>query len=321
MKWPCPNGYHVPSKDEWEAVKTVWTTLGGWGNDWTNFGIALKVPLAGSRNSSSADTSSQGSYGLYWSSTRYNTSDAYKLYLGLTNLTPWSRSSRASGHSVRAFKNSPVVPDGTWTTLKSGTGSAWIFWSSSLWLISMSWDWTTWITIADKNVWATTVWNSWDTLSEANCGKYFQRWNNYWFDWTWTLADTSSTQVDASNYWPWNYYSSGTFIKYNWSWDSSDNANLWWWVSQLTYKLITNTDTNTPISVTLASASWSSKTITVTATWVTASNTVIVSPTPSSMSDYVWGWVYCTAQWSNSLTFTCDTEPTNDITVNVVILN
>lgn len=74
------------------------------------------------------------------------------------------------------------------------------------------------------------------------------------------------------------------------------------------------------ISVTLTTAWWSSSTQTVTATWVTASNTVIVAPDPSSMADYTdWG-VYCSSQASNSLTFVCDTEPSNDIDVNVVIL-
>lgn len=75
------------------------------------------------------------------------------------------------------------------------------------------------------------------------------------------------------------------------------------------------------ITVTLASANWSSKSITVTATWVTASNTVIVSPDPTYMSDYTTNWVYCSAQWSWTLTFSCDTEPTSDIDVNVVILS
>ena len=75
------------------------------------------------------------------------------------------------------------------------------------------------------------------------------------------------------------------------------------------------------ISVTLLAANWSSKSITVTATWVTSSNTVIISPDPSSITDYADNSVYCSAQSTNSLTFSCDTEPTNDLIVNVVILN
>ena len=75
------------------------------------------------------------------------------------------------------------------------------------------------------------------------------------------------------------------------------------------------------ITVTLASANWSSKSITVSATWVTASNTVIVSPAPSNINDYATNSVYCSAQWSGTLTFSCNTEPTSDIDVNVVILS
>ena len=77
----------------------------------------------------------------------------------------------------------------------------------------------------------------------------------------------------------------------------------------------------TTIQVTLTSAGWNSKTQTVTATGVTASNTVIVSPDPSGFNDYVDWVIYCSAQWSNSLTFTCTSEPAVDIVVNVVILN
>lgn len=75
------------------------------------------------------------------------------------------------------------------------------------------------------------------------------------------------------------------------------------------------------ITVTLTSAGWSSNTQTVTATGVTASNHVVVSPAPASMEDYTDATIYCTGQWSNSLTFTCDSTPTSAITVNVMIFN
>lgn len=75
------------------------------------------------------------------------------------------------------------------------------------------------------------------------------------------------------------------------------------------------------IQVTLTSAWWSSSTQTVTANGVTASNTVIVSPDQSSFEDYTWATIYCSAQSTNSLTFTCASEPSNDITVNVMIFS
>ena len=75
------------------------------------------------------------------------------------------------------------------------------------------------------------------------------------------------------------------------------------------------------ITVTLTVAGWNNKTQTVTATGVTASNDVIVAPAPSSIENYTDATIYCSGQWSNSLTFTCDTTPTSAITVNVMIFN
>lgn len=107
----------------------------------------------------------------------------------------------------------------------------WIYWNEAEWLISLSSDGSTWVTIADKNLWATTVYNNWDTLSEANCGKYYQWGNNYWFPRAWSVS-ISQNQVNAGSNWPWNYYSSSTYIIRRTSpyrWDSTDNGNLRWW--------------------------------------------------------------------------------------------
>ena len=65
---------------------------------------------------------------------------------------------------------------------------------------------------------------------------------------------------------------------------------------------------------------WSNNTQTVTVTGVTATNTVFVSPAPASASDYSSAGIICTAQGTDSLTFTCTTVPANAITVNVVIM-
>ena len=71
---------------------------------------------------------------------------------------------------------------------------------------------------------------------------------------------------------------------------------------------------------TLAVADWSSNTQTVNVTGVTASNIVFVSPAPASASDYAAAGIVCTAQGAGTLTFTCDTVPSNAITVNVIIM-
>lgn len=107
--------------------------------------------------------------------------------------------------------------------------TAGIYHSPEQWLISLSSDWTNWITIADKNLWATQVYNDGDTLSQTNCGNYYQWWNNYGFPFTWATI-TSSATVNAWSYWPWNYYSSSTFVTTN-PRDNSNNDNLRWWVT------------------------------------------------------------------------------------------
>lgn len=240
MRGPAPSGYHVPSNTEWQAVKDIWIALWGWSNDWTNFWIALKLPFAWMRNRTDASVKYQGTNGFYWSSMRYNEGSARRLRFSSSNIYPQDNIYRSNASSVRCFKDTPTVPTSSWTKLYwTSIESWWIFWSSIDWLISLSSDWQTWITIADKNLWATTVWNSWDTLNQANCWKYYQWGNNYWFDRN--SVDpiaTSSTQVDASNYWPWNYYSSSTFITRSSSpyrWDTTDNWNLWWWVTWIRY--------------------------------------------------------------------------------------
>lgn len=78
---------------------------------------------------------------------------------------------------------------------------------------------------------------------------------------------------------------------------------------------------STSVTVTLAAASWSNNTQTVSVTGVTATNNVVVSPSGRDSTE-AWadGEVLCTAQGSNTLTFTCTTDPTANIAVSVVIL-
>ena len=70
---------------------------------------------------------------------------------------------------------------------------------------------------------------------------------------------------------------------------------------------------------TWAVADWSSNTQTVSVQGVTSTNTVFVSPAPASASEYASCGIVCTAQGTDTLTFACDTVPSNAITVNVVI--
>ena len=70
----------------------------------------------------------------------------------------------------------------------------------------------------------------------------------------------------------------------------------------------------------LTVAGWSNNAQSVTVSGVTASNIVIVAPAPASAADYAAAGIVCTAQGTDSLTFTCTTVPSNAITVNVIIM-
>lgn len=75
-------------------------------------------------------------------------------------------------------------------------------------------------------------------------------------------------------------------------------------------------------TVTLTAAGWSSNTQTVTVSGVLADETAqLIQPMPASASQaaYYAAGILCTNQAANSLTLTCQTVPTEDLTVYVVI--
>ena len=223
--WPCPEWYHVPTTNERWSVYDIWTSLGGvGGQDLLYF---LKMPQAWVRLSSNGDRNNVGSVWAYWSRSVNGTESGDCMYFSSSLFSPQHSLFRSYWLNIRWFKNIPVIPTLSWNKLYGQSiEQGWIFWESSLWLISLSSDGQQWITISDKNVGATTVW-SW-SLSQANCGNYYQRGNNYGFPFTWTIT-TSATKVDASAYWPQNYYNNSIFI-YNSTggWDTSNNTNLRW---------------------------------------------------------------------------------------------
>ncbi len=231
IQWPASAWYHIPLPEEWQAVYDIWTALWWWVSDWTNFWASLKLPLAWYVDVLPVTIYNQWTNAYYWAAKGSASWCAYQFYFRNNSINPqlWT-AYRSYGASIRCFKNVSVTPDLTWTKLYwTSIEEWWIFWDSVSWLISLSSDWQTWITIADKNLWATTVWNSWDGVSAANCWNYYQWWNNYWFSWSWWYTE-SWTRVNTTWYWPWNYYSSSTFINPHYAdWSNPSNDNLWWW--------------------------------------------------------------------------------------------
>lgn len=220
LRWPCDGGFHVPLQEEWWAITDVWITA-------AQFREILHVPLAGFRNYDDGWWIRWWTHTYLWSVTPADGKYIRSLGLVSSNVSALQITNRALGGSIRWFRDTPIIPDETRT--ETVTGKVW--YNSDLWLISIL-VWTNqYITIQDKNVGATVVWNDWDTLTNANRGKYFQRWNNYGFTWE-SSWDTSSTLVDARTYWPTNPYTSSTFItKSSMPYDRSfyTNDNLRWY--------------------------------------------------------------------------------------------
>lgn len=78
----------------------------------------------------------------------------------------------------------------------------------------------------------------------------------------------------------------------------------------------------TSVAITLTTSGWSASTQTVTVSGVSATETAqLITPTPAiaSQSAYYEAGIMCTNQGTNSLTFTCQTVPTSNLTVYVVI--
>lgn len=190
--------------------------------------------------------------------------------------------------------------------------------TNTLWQVT----WITEVTITQPDIsWKQDKATTWSTAPSSTPTYVWQQYIDTANDKLYFATGTSSSS-DWTEAWSWS-----------WSWDvtwpnSSTDGDIvlfdWatWKIIKDSGKSMSDVQSqHSTITVTLAAASWSSKTITVTATGVTASNTVFISPAPSSIWDYAdWG-IYCSWQWSWTLTFECDTEPTNDITVNVVIFN
>ena len=76
------------------------------------------------------------------------------------------------------------------------------------------------------------------------------------------------------------------------------------------------------IPISIPASGWSSNTQTVTVSGVLSDETKqLIQPVPAiaSQSAYYAAGILCTGQAENSLTFTCQTVPTEDLTVYVVI--
>lgn len=101
--------------------------------------------------------------------------------------------------------------------------------------------------------------------------------------------------------------------------EGKNKANVYK-TDETTQLLSAKQDKHTTQTETLLAANWSNKTQTINVPGVTANNTILVSAVPASVSLYGNCGVICTTQGNGTLTFTCGITPSNDISINIIIL-
>jgi uncharacterized protein (TIGR02145 family) len=100
---PCPEGYRIPTRFEWDAEIVTWSS-----NDFNGaMDSPLKLPAAGSRYL--AGVGEMGRYGRYASSTVISTNDTHMIFYDRAAGFN-SGSGRVGGNSVRCIKEEPMPP-------------------------------------------------------------------------------------------------------------------------------------------------------------------------------------------------------------------
>ncbi len=106
---PCPTGFRVPAKEQWQAVlaNNTQSITGTWTSGATNyssgrfFGPGLMLPAAGGRIGDDGQLFVRGDFGFYWSSSEYGADYAWYLNFFNGGASTGSYGLRQYGFSLR----------------------------------------------------------------------------------------------------------------------------------------------------------------------------------------------------------------------------
>lgn len=240
-RWPCAEWFHIPSKDEVQALLT-WLSDFVWLNTtaenvmrylkWVNYPVTYTARWERVNNLYGCD---------YWlADAHIDPFDSNMIYGNQFLINVRSNSVSLGGGvssgamlPIRPFKDEGEVPQANqWRQIiYDSWDGKYIQRNPDRWIISVPVSPTQFITIADKNLWATQVWNYWDVVTTANGWWMFQRWNCYMFPFEWDITARTNTRKSVANYWPYYYWEE--FILESWDydldWTTVVNNNLWWW--------------------------------------------------------------------------------------------
>lgn len=228
IQWPCPAGFHIPTVAEATILYSVFTALQQTDNDFVM--PVLHVTAGGMGYASGGaitwETTEDLEYRWTVDTDGTDTTQAKSLKMTWRYGREVEREYKAQLLNIRPFRNGYLPADSTWTLVAGSLNWAYVAENTTLGLISLH-NGTAGVTIANKNVWATVVYDG-STRDATTTGTYFQRGNNYGFTYNEAPASTTSTQVDTSSYSDSTYSSSICYVGDQQDWSTANNANLWW---------------------------------------------------------------------------------------------
>ena len=117
-QWPCPDGYHIPTSNEWNevlslfniwSVSSLWTSYCDWFSSKANcFSEKFWLPFAGYRLWNSWNRNDLGVFMEYWAANQLDENHWYRIFSKVDYPAPayLGNEVKTYGYSVRCFKDS-----------------------------------------------------------------------------------------------------------------------------------------------------------------------------------------------------------------------